>query len=133
MFTAGVDPSKANTGLVIVDESGWILINQTGTWQDIATELENPRWRPLTIVVEQSPRFRGAYGQVVVEALLLHRVVKIEGCHLVLLFPATWKPVMKAWWKKLQLPSVLQDQHQRDAYSMAVYHLLRRKHEQHDL
>lgn len=128
MFIAGIDPSEFNTGLVVARLSAPTVIIDHATldWVETLDRLIVSDWKPLTAVVELSPRMRSNAQQASITALFLYELQhQVKPHNLFTISPGAWKPFMKAYWRKHLIPQLLIDQHQKDAFSILLYHSIR--------
>jgi hypothetical protein len=136
MHYVAIDPSPVHTAIVSwgIDDNGMEHLN--GKTLPILEAIDLAcswvLWAdtidlPCTVVIErppQTPRGMTVESQQTIAAywILVWRILdKVPTVRLVSLGPGSWKPAAKGW--KIEYPSTLTDQHQRDAYAMLQVHL----------
>jgi hypothetical protein len=138
MHYIAIDPSPVHTAVVqqLTGLSWYIGPDLEGitepiipAWRYVRETLKTGRLLGYTpiIVIErppQTPRGMTIESQQTIAAYwMLVWMIQEEApqAKIVSLAPGSWKPAAKGW--KIEYPSTLTDQHQRDAYAMLQVHL----------
>jgi hypothetical protein len=131
VVVVAIDPSPVHTALVVVDEGGAVLgaatlpigpalldrlLSYFETSLKISALIERPPASPGIMSVESQ--------QTVAVYWLLRWYLEWRHIDVSSINPGSWKPAARAW--KIQYPALLEDNHQWDAYQMAMVHLKKR-------